>query len=178
MSTRTKKPAKTRTQKMSKSAARAEGSAKTDRLRKAALAEISGRLAGGKQDHEVPSEKEVLVALEPVETGFEQHRLVDEPGVVFARAGPREAHDVQVGAVAALVADLAPREHGLQAHRAGKRKHRLPAVRGLLVERHDFGDEPRHGEVAIGERAGIARRVLVRSGRVLARLRRRCHEAR
>ena len=59
MSTKTKKPAKTRTPKMSKSAARAEGSAKTDRLRKAALAEISGRLAGGKQDHEVPSEKEV-----------------------------------------------------------------------------------------------------------------------
>ena len=59
MSTKTKKPAKTRTPKMSKSAARAEGSAKTDRLRKAALAEISGRLAGGKQDHEVPSDKEV-----------------------------------------------------------------------------------------------------------------------
>ena len=59
MSTKTKKPAKTRTPKMSKSAARAEGSAKTDRLRKAALAEISGRLASGKQDHEVPSEKEV-----------------------------------------------------------------------------------------------------------------------
>ena len=59
MSTKTKKPAKPRTPKMSKSAARAEGSAKTDRLRKAALAEISGRLASGKQDHEVPSEKEV-----------------------------------------------------------------------------------------------------------------------
>jgi hypothetical protein len=44
---------------MSKSAARAEGAAKTDRLRKAALAEINDRLAGGKQDHEVPSEKEV-----------------------------------------------------------------------------------------------------------------------
>ena len=56
MSTKTKKAPKTR---MSKSAARAEGAAKTDRLRKAALAEISGRLAGGKQDHEVPSEKEV-----------------------------------------------------------------------------------------------------------------------
>jgi len=62
MSTKTKKPAKPRTPrtpKMSKSAARAEGAAKTDRLRKAALAEISGRLASGKQDHEVPSEKEV-----------------------------------------------------------------------------------------------------------------------
>ena len=31
----------------------------TDRLRKAAIAEINDRLAGGKQDHEVPSEKEV-----------------------------------------------------------------------------------------------------------------------
>ena len=62
MSTKTKKPAKPRTPrtpKMSKSAARAEGAAKTDRLRKAALAEINDRLAGGKQDHEVPSDKEV-----------------------------------------------------------------------------------------------------------------------
>ncbi|MCC6427176.1 MAG: hypothetical protein IT435_10195 [Phycisphaerales bacterium] len=62
MSTKTKKPAKPRTPrtpKMSKSAARAEGAVKTDRLRKAALAEINDRLAGGKQDHEVPSEKEV-----------------------------------------------------------------------------------------------------------------------
>ncbi|MFN5661237.1 MAG: HTH domain-containing protein, partial [Planctomyces sp.] len=39
--------------------ARAEGAAKTDRLRKAALAEINDRLAGGKQDHEVPTAKEV-----------------------------------------------------------------------------------------------------------------------
>ena len=31
----------------------------TERLRKATLAEINGRLAGGKQDHEVPSEKEM-----------------------------------------------------------------------------------------------------------------------
>ncbi|MBN8599236.1 MAG: winged helix-turn-helix domain-containing protein [Planctomycetes bacterium] len=59
MSTKTKKPAKTRTPKMSKSAACVEGAAKTDRLRKAALTEIKDRLAGGKQDHEVPSEKEV-----------------------------------------------------------------------------------------------------------------------
>jgi hypothetical protein len=59
MSTKTKKPAKTRTPKMSKSAARSEGAAKTDRLRKAALAEIDGRLADGKQDHEVPTAKEV-----------------------------------------------------------------------------------------------------------------------
>jgi len=62
MSTKTKKPAKPRTPrtpKMAKSAARAAGAAKTDRLRKAALAEINDRLAGGKQDHEVPSVKEV-----------------------------------------------------------------------------------------------------------------------
>jgi hypothetical protein len=31
----------------------------TERLRKAALAEINGRLADGKQDHEVPGEKEM-----------------------------------------------------------------------------------------------------------------------
>ena len=31
----------------------------TERRRKAALAEINGRLEGGRQDHEVPSEKEV-----------------------------------------------------------------------------------------------------------------------
>jgi len=43
MSTKTKKP---RTPKMSKSAARAEGAAKTDRLRKAALAEIKDRMDG------------------------------------------------------------------------------------------------------------------------------------
>jgi hypothetical protein len=62
MSTKSKKPAKPRTPrtpKMSKSAARAEGTAKTDRLRKGALAEINGRLADGKQDHEVPSGKEM-----------------------------------------------------------------------------------------------------------------------
>ena len=46
MSTKTKKSAKPRTLKMSKSAARAEGAAKTDRLRKAALAEIKDRLDG------------------------------------------------------------------------------------------------------------------------------------
>ncbi|MBX3404491.1 MAG: hypothetical protein KF699_13860 [Phycisphaeraceae bacterium] len=59
MSTKTKKPRTPRTSKMSKSAARAEGAAKTDRLRKTAIAEISDRLAGGRQDHEVPSAKEV-----------------------------------------------------------------------------------------------------------------------
>ena len=43
MSTKTKKP---RTPKMSKSAARAEGAARSERLRKAALAEIKNRLDG------------------------------------------------------------------------------------------------------------------------------------
>ncbi|MCE7974820.1 MAG: hypothetical protein DYG92_10955 [Leptolyngbya sp. PLA1] len=56
MSSKSKKP---RTVKMSKSAARAEGAARSDRLRKSAIAEISDRLAGGKQDHEVPTAKEV-----------------------------------------------------------------------------------------------------------------------
>ncbi|MBY0313656.1 MAG: winged helix-turn-helix domain-containing protein [Phycisphaerales bacterium] len=48
--------------KASKSAAPANASTKTERLRKAALAEINDRLvggAGGKQDHEVPTAKEV-----------------------------------------------------------------------------------------------------------------------
>ena len=53
------KSAPKKTPRMSKSAARAEGAAKTERLRKAALAEIGERLAGGKQDHEVPTAKEV-----------------------------------------------------------------------------------------------------------------------
>ncbi len=46
MSTKTKKPAKPRTPKMSKSAGRADGAAKTERLRKAALAEIKVRIDG------------------------------------------------------------------------------------------------------------------------------------
>jgi len=46
MSTKTKKAPKTRTPAKSKSAARADGAAKTERLRKAALAEIKGRLDG------------------------------------------------------------------------------------------------------------------------------------
>jgi hypothetical protein len=45
--------------KASKSAAPAKSSTKTERLRKAALAEINDRLANGKQDHEVPTAKEV-----------------------------------------------------------------------------------------------------------------------
>ncbi|MFN7022564.1 MAG: winged helix-turn-helix domain-containing protein [Phycisphaerales bacterium] len=47
MSTKTKKAPKSR---MSKSAARAEGAAKTERLRKAALAEIKDRLDGKPAD--------------------------------------------------------------------------------------------------------------------------------
>jgi hypothetical protein len=46
MSTKTKKGPKTRTHAKSKSAARADGAAKTERLRKAALAEIKDRLDG------------------------------------------------------------------------------------------------------------------------------------
>jgi hypothetical protein len=46
MSTNTKKSPKTRTPAKSKSAARADGAAKTERLRNAALAEIKDRLDG------------------------------------------------------------------------------------------------------------------------------------
>ena len=45
--------------KAAKIAPPATASAKTERLRKAALAEINDRLADGKQDHEVPTAKEV-----------------------------------------------------------------------------------------------------------------------
>ncbi|MFO0826720.1 MAG: HTH domain-containing protein [Phycisphaerales bacterium] len=57
--TTSKKPSATKSPRMSKSAARAEGAAKSERLRKAAIAEIAERLAEGKQDHEVPTAKEV-----------------------------------------------------------------------------------------------------------------------
>jgi hypothetical protein len=53
------KPSATKSPRVSKSAARAEGAAKSERLRKAAIAEIAERLADGKQDHEVPTAKEV-----------------------------------------------------------------------------------------------------------------------
>ncbi|MFN7021948.1 MAG: HTH domain-containing protein [Phycisphaerales bacterium] len=45
--------------KAAKNAPPAKASTKTERLRKAALAEINDRLADGKQDHEVPTAKEV-----------------------------------------------------------------------------------------------------------------------
>ena len=47
MSTKTKKAPKARAPKMSKSAARAEGAAKTGRTRKAATAKTQGRIAKG-----------------------------------------------------------------------------------------------------------------------------------
>ena len=56
------KPSATKSPRMSKSAARAEGAAKSERLHKAAIAEIAERLADGKQDHEVPTAKEVANA--------------------------------------------------------------------------------------------------------------------
>lgn len=63
--TTTKKPSATKSPRMSKSAARAEGAAKSERLRKAAIAEIADRLADGKQDHEVPTAKEVANTSHP-----------------------------------------------------------------------------------------------------------------
>ena len=62
------KPSATKSSRMSKSAARAEGAAKSERLRKAAIAEIAERLADGKQDHEVPTAKEVANAAHPATT--------------------------------------------------------------------------------------------------------------
>lgn len=63
------KPSATKSPRMSKSAARAEGAAKSERLRKAAIAEITERLADGKQDHEVPTAKEVGNATHSATTG-------------------------------------------------------------------------------------------------------------
>ena len=64
----TKQTASKKAPRMSKSAARAEGAAKSERLRKAAIAEIAERLADGKQDHEVPTAKEVANATHPATT--------------------------------------------------------------------------------------------------------------
>jgi hypothetical protein len=62
------KPSATKSPRTSKSAARADGAAKSERLRKAAISEIAERLADGKQDHEVPTAKEVASATHPATT--------------------------------------------------------------------------------------------------------------
>lgn len=60
----------------------------TERLRKAALAEIKDRLAGGKQDHEVPSGKEVAnnatLAAAPKEPKPKQVSALDAAAQVLA----------------------------------------------------------------------------------------------
>jgi len=55
MATKPKKGVTTRAPKVSKKAARADGAAKNDRLRTAALAEINARLTANKLDPEMPS---------------------------------------------------------------------------------------------------------------------------
>lgn len=51
-----------------KSAAKRPDAGKGDRLRREALAEIAGRLGGGKQEHEVPSAKELANTPRPAAT--------------------------------------------------------------------------------------------------------------
>jgi len=105
MSTKTKKPAKPRTPrtphtpKMSKSAARADGAAKTDRLRKAALAQIHDRLADGQQDHEVPSDKEVAnnASVEAVAKG--KKPKADKPAKTKAPKMAREPKPKRISAL-------------------------------------------------------------------------------
>jgi len=107
MTTKTKKPAKPRTPhtpltpKMSKSAARADGAAKTDRLRKVALAQIHDRLADGQQDHEVPSDKEVAnnASVEAVAKG--KKPKADKPVKTKAPKMAREPKPKRISALAA-----------------------------------------------------------------------------
>lgn len=91
------KPSATKSPRMSKSAARAEGSAKSERLRKAAIAEIAERLADGKQDHEVPTAKEVANATHAATTPSTKSKAkrgnADKPpktkGAKDAKASPK-----------------------------------------------------------------------------------------
>lgn len=76
---KTTKAKKSRTAKMSKSAARAEGAARSDRLRKAVIAEISDRLAGGQQEPEAPAAE---TAAEPKRTS-----ALDAAAQVLQEAG-------------------------------------------------------------------------------------------
>jgi len=75
----TKQTASKKAPRMSRSAARAEGAAKTERLRKAALAEIGERLAGGKQDHEVPTAKEVANSTHAATPAKAKRTKADKP---------------------------------------------------------------------------------------------------
>ena len=74
MSTKTAKSSKTskslppRTSKKSKAAARADGAARTERLRKAALAEVNARLAAINPDAEQPQEHQEPSAKEKANT--------------------------------------------------------------------------------------------------------------
>ncbi|MCC6320049.1 MAG: hypothetical protein IT438_01265, partial [Phycisphaerales bacterium] len=102
MSTKTKKP---RTPKMSKSAARAEGAAKAERLRKAALAEIKDRLDG--KPHREGSLTSGLSPLHPAEPPESpgQHRLRRRDGE-GQRERRRQAVKVDRPTTAHLLADL------------------------------------------------------------------------
>ena len=100
---------------------------------------------------------QVLVPLVLDHVGGEEDVLVDLAGVVLARPGGRDADAVDVRAVAALVAHLAGREHGLEADPRRQRQDGLRARGRRQVVRDDLLDEPGYTEQVIGERAGVGR---------------------
>jgi len=112
MSTKTKKP---RTTKVSESAARAQGPARTERLRKAALAQIQDRLAEGKQDHEVPNDKEVAnnASVEAVAKGKKPR--ADKPAKTKAPKMAREPKPKRISALDAAAQVLAASEVPMRA---------------------------------------------------------------
>ena len=82
---------------------------------------------------------------------------VDLAGPVLAGRGMGQAQQVEVGAVVARIADLAAGQKGLQRQRPAERHHRIRVgCRGQAVV-HDLGDETRHAEQIVGQRAGILR---------------------
>jgi len=112
MSTKTKKP---RTTKVSESAARVQGPARTERLRKAALAQIQDRLAEGKQDHEVPNDKEVAnnASVEAVAKGKKPR--ADKPAKTKAPKMAREPKPKRISALDAAAQVLAASEVPMRA---------------------------------------------------------------
>jgi hypothetical protein len=104
--------------------------------------------------------REVLVRLERVEPGVEEHVLRDLARVVLARARRRDADGVEVRAVAALVAHLAAREHRLQRDRAARARARAAAGAAVArLMRHDVGDEAGDAQQVLGERTRVRRTV-------------------
>jgi ribosomal protein S25 len=109
--------------------------------------------------HETGVAREVLVRLEGVEPGVEEHVLRHLARVVLSGARRRDPDGVEVRPVPALVTHLAPGKDRLQRDRARKRKHWLRPVRGRQVVRHDVGDEARDAQQVLRERTRVRRAV-------------------